>query len=190
MPAIVGSMIVDSAIQSIVNAEGTVSAAISDKSIEDAITKAKTQAKADGKVANGIALELNIDAAHGTTPEMARISKNALAQISDAGVSSLEVKGLRVSMKSNAPYIEWAYKTGILQGISSSQFSPDNALTREGMAVIMENYAKATGDGIPVTREVNPFSDSNNIGTNCKTAVTAMQQAGVITFCCFRSSQI
>jgi len=38
------------------------------------------------------------------------------------------------------PYIEWAYKKGIVQGIGNQQFAPDRAITR---ALIFANYAKA-----------------------------------------------
>lgn len=44
-----------------------------------------------------------------------------------------------------APYIEWAYKKGIVSGTGSSQFDPDRAITREEIALILSNYAKATG---------------------------------------------
>ncbi len=78
------------------------------------------------------------------------------------------------------PYIEWAYSKGIIQGIGDSQFAPDRAITRHEIAVILQNYAKAVGYKLPVTRTEAIFADASSIGSTYKTAVTAMQQAGII----------
>ncbi|WP_250227697.1 S-layer homology domain-containing protein [Anaeropeptidivorans aminofermentans] len=78
------------------------------------------------------------------------------------------------------PYIEWAYKKGVVQGIGNQQFAPDRAITREEIAVIFVNYAKVTGYKLPVTREATAYADASSIGSTYKTAVTAMQQAGIM----------
>ncbi len=78
------------------------------------------------------------------------------------------------------PYIEWAYKNGVVQGIGNKQFAPDRAITREEIAVIFANYAKATGYKLPVTREATAYTDASGIGSVYQTAVTAMQQAGIM----------
>lgn len=78
------------------------------------------------------------------------------------------------------PYIEWAYKKGIVQGIGNQQFAPDRSITHEEIAVIFANYAKATGYKLPVTREATAYADASSIGSVYKTAVTAMQQAGIM----------
>ncbi|MDF3005699.1 MAG: S-layer protein [Oscillospiraceae bacterium] len=77
------------------------------------------------------------------------------------------------------PYIEWAYKKGIMQG-SSGKFEPDRAVTREEIAAVFANYAKATGYTLPVTREIIIFTDNSSIGTGYIAAVKTMQQAGVM----------
>ena len=77
-------------------------------------------------------------------------------------------------------YAEWAYKKGIVQGIGNQQFAPDKAITREEIAVIFANYAKATGYKLPVTREAATYADASSIGSAYKTTVTAMQQAGIM----------
>ena len=79
------------------------------------------------------------------------------------------------------PYIEWAYSKGIVQGSGNSQFAPDRAITRQELAAILQSYAKATGYTLPVTRTATTFSDTSGIGSAYKTAVTAMQQAGIMT---------
>jgi uncharacterized repeat protein (TIGR02543 family) len=78
------------------------------------------------------------------------------------------------------PYIEWARSKDIIQGIGNGQFAPDRAITREEIAVIFANYAKATGYKLPVTRTAATFADASSIGSAYKTAVTAMQQAGIM----------
>ncbi|WP_250229827.1 S-layer homology domain-containing protein [Anaeropeptidivorans aminofermentans] len=78
------------------------------------------------------------------------------------------------------PYIEWAYKKGIVQGAGNGKFEPDRAITREEIAVIFTNYAKATGYTLPVTRTAMTYADASSIGSAYKTAVTAMQQAGIM----------
>ena len=78
------------------------------------------------------------------------------------------------------PYIEWAYSKGIIQGIGNSQFAPDRAITREEIAVIFANYAKATGYTLPITREASNYADASGIGSAYRDAVKAMQQAGIM----------
>ncbi|MGB8452814.1 MAG: S-layer homology domain-containing protein [Anaerocolumna sp.] len=79
-----------------------------------------------------------------------------------------------------APYIEWAYQKGIISGTGSSQFAPERTITREEMARILSNYAKATGYILPVTREAAAYADDSSIGSTYKDAVKALQQAGIM----------
>lgn len=79
-----------------------------------------------------------------------------------------------------ASYIEWAYKAGIIQGIGGNQFAPDRAITREEIAVIFSNYAKATGHSLSAIHEAAGYRDEEQIGSAYKSAVTDMQQAGIM----------
>ncbi|TCL59868.1 Ig-like protein group 2 [Kineothrix alysoides] len=79
-----------------------------------------------------------------------------------------------------APYIEWACKNGVISGVGNSKFAPDRAVTREEIALILSNYAKATGYTLPVTREAVVYADANSISSTFKEAVQAMQQAGIM----------
>ncbi|MDD2494653.1 MAG: S-layer homology domain-containing protein, partial [Tissierellia bacterium] len=78
------------------------------------------------------------------------------------------------------PYVEWAYKNGIVQGIGNQQFAPDRAVFREEIAVIFANYAKAVGYKLPVIREATTYMDDSSIDDVYKTACTAIQQAGIM----------
>ena len=80
-----------------------------------------------------------------------------------------------------APYADWANKKGILTASGNGQFSPDQPVTREEMALILQNYIKAvTNCPLSVTRDVINYDDNASIDSPYKKAVTAMQQAGVI----------
>lgn len=58
------------------------------------------------------------------------------------------------------PYIEWAYKRGVVQGIGNQQFALDRTITREKISVIFANFAKSTVYTLPVTREATTCSFS------------------------------
>jgi hypothetical protein len=79
------------------------------------------------------------------------------------------------------PYIEWAYNKGIIHGIGDNQFAPERAITREEIAVIIANFTSATGYTLPINDEKIAYGDASSIGGPYKTAVTAMQQAGIMT---------
>ncbi|WP_206460498.1 S-layer homology domain-containing protein [Anaerovorax sp. IOR16] len=107
----------------------------------------------------------------------------ALGRLENVDVSSYTISSFNDVKVGSAfqPYIEWAYKKGIIQGIANHQFAPDRAITREEIAVIVTNFTKATEYTLPATREATTYADDSDIGKNYKTAVTAMQQAGIMT---------
>lgn len=107
----------------------------------------------------------------------------ALGRLAGADVSGYKTSSF-TDVKADStflPYIEWAYKKGIISGIGNSQFAPDRAVTREEIAVILQNYAQATGYTLPITREAANFADSSSISSSFKDAVKAMQQAGIMS---------
>ena len=79
-----------------------------------------------------------------------------------------------------APYIEWAYREGIIPGVERKRFAPDQAITREEVAAVLVNYAKSTEFSLPVIYEENNYADSNKITSEGKSAITALQQAGIM----------
>lgn len=79
------------------------------------------------------------------------------------------------------PSIEWAYTKGIAKGIGNRQFAPDRPVTRQEIAVILVNYAKVTGYTLPIIQTASSYEDDSSIGSLYKTAVTAMQDAGIMT---------
>jgi len=79
------------------------------------------------------------------------------------------------------PYIEWASKNNIVTGMEDGKFAPDQSITREQMAVILNNYTKVMGVALPKVNEVSTFADNAKIGTWAKDAVEKVQLAGIIS---------
>jgi len=79
------------------------------------------------------------------------------------------------------PYIEWATENRIVSGVGNNRFAPDSTITREQMAVMMANYAKATGCNSPITKEAAAFADTASISAWAKDAVISMQRADIIS---------
>lgn len=106
----------------------------------------------------------------------------ALGKLSGADMSVYKTSGFTdvKSMGTAMPYIEWAVKNGIVQGIGGGKFGPDMQITREQMAVMMVNYVKATNDKLPVSQEEAPFADDAKIGSWASAAVKDIRQAGII----------
>lgn len=78
-------------------------------------------------------------------------------------------------------YIEWAVKNKIVSGGGDGKFEPDRTVIREEMAVMMYNYANATGCVLPITREALTFADNLQISSWAKDPVKALLQAGVVS---------
>lgn len=106
----------------------------------------------------------------------------ALGRLSGADVgiyktsSFTDVKAIDTAM----PYIEWAVKNKIVSGYGNGKFGPNDFITREQMAMMMVNYAKATGYKLPTTIAAVTFSDSAEIPAYAKDAVKDIQQAGIM----------
>ena len=107
----------------------------------------------------------------------------ALGRLANADVSGY-TKSSFTDVKGDAyymGYIEWASKNNIVNGVGNGRFAPDQSITREQMAVIMQNYAKVIGFTLPKVHVENTFADSTKINTYAKEAVKQMQMAGVIS---------
>ncbi|MCI7379994.1 MAG: leucine-rich repeat protein [Hungatella hathewayi] len=79
-----------------------------------------------------------------------------------------------------APFVEWAASKEIVNGTGAASFEPDQPVTREEIAVIMQRYAGKLGYTLPKEREAEIFADNATITSGMKDAVQAMQQAGVM----------
>ncbi len=79
-----------------------------------------------------------------------------------------------------ASFVEWASSKGIVSGAGANTFEPDRPVTREEMAVMMQQYADKLGYALPAVREAVVFTDDGKITGSMKDAVQAMQQADVM----------
>lgn len=107
----------------------------------------------------------------------------ALGRLANADVSGYKQSSF-TDVKSDAyykGYIEWASKNSIVNGTGNGKFAPDQSITREQMAVIMQNYAKVIGFTLPKVHTENTFADSAKISAYAKDAVKQMRMASVIS---------
>ncbi|TWH57769.1 putative cell wall-binding protein [Desulfitobacterium sp. LBE] len=77
---------------------GAANAAITDKTITDAIAKAQADAKAQGKTANGTSVALDVTMPQGATSLTTTLTQSSLNSLVNAGVTSLEINGAPVSL--------------------------------------------------------------------------------------------
>lgn len=80
-----------------------------------------------------------------------------------------------------APYIQWAYETGIAKGITDRAFGPDEPVTREQMAVFLARYVNLHGLYLSeLEEEQTSFKDMDKTSKYAKDAVELMRKTGVI----------
>ena len=80
-----------------------------------------------------------------------------------------------------APYIEWARRMNIVSGVGENRFAPEQAATREQLAVIVDYFALQQGI-LSVEREAQPltFTDAASVSPWAVAAVAQLQHEGVL----------
>lgn len=78
-------------------------------------------------------------------------------------------------------YINWAAEVGVVSGYEDSTFRPNQNVTRQEMAIMVHNFARAYGREMNAVQEKITFADSKKIASYAIESVTACQQAGVIS---------
>ncbi|MDD4286195.1 MAG: S-layer homology domain-containing protein [Eubacteriales bacterium] len=78
------------------------------------------------------------------------------------------------------PYIEWAYRNGVVKGIGGSLFAPERAISRAEIALVLQNYATVFDQALPVNVEPAAFADDAGISPVFRDAVLSMQKAGIM----------
>ncbi len=79
-----------------------------------------------------------------------------------------------------APYVAWAAEEGIVQGVTSSEFRPQDPVTRQDMAVIICRCADACGIVLSQDEPQIVFSDAEEISLYARDAANRLQRAGII----------
>lgn len=76
--------------------------------------------------------------------------------------------------------VAWAVQAGIVTGVTADTFQPERSITRQDMALMLYRYGLYLGLELPAAGSL-AFSDQSAIGAYAWTAVSAMQQAGIVT---------
>ena len=85
-----------------------------------------------------------------------------------SGKSKSTIKLSFKDVPSDAYYIDalkWAVDKKIVSGYSSSEFGPNDPITREQLATILSNLAKANGKKNTSTYNLSAYSDNKNISS-------------------------
>lgn len=78
-----------------------------------------------------------------------------------------------------AAYVNWAAEKGIVQGVGNGKFDPNRPITREEMAVMMNNFLQVTNKKL-AEKESKVFTDGGTIAPWAKEAVGAMAKKGIV----------
>jgi hypothetical protein len=76
--------------------------------------------------------------------------------------------------------VGWAFENGIAKGTGNNKFSPNAGITRQDMAVMIQNFSKALGYELPKIKDNLQFADQDKISSYAAEAASALQQAGII----------
>lgn len=78
-------------------------------------------------------------------------------------------------------YINWAQEAGVVSGCGDGTFAPYQPVTRQQMAVMVVNLAKATGRQMSPVNNTVSFTDGGSIARYAAESVRVCQRAGVIS---------
>ena len=79
-----------------------------------------------------------------------------------------------------AKYVIWAEKNGIVKGVGGGKYEPQRAITRQEMAMIVNNYLTFAKFNIPDTQQAIRFDDESKIADWAKQATQTVQNLGII----------
>ena len=77
--------------------------------------------------------------------------------------------------------VAWAAAYDIAKGVSASEFSPGENITREQIAALFFRYAEHRGADVSARGDLNQFSDSNAISEYAAGAIAWAAASGIIT---------
>ena len=107
-----------------------------------------------------------------------------LANMSGADLSSYDISNFK-DVTSGDWYtgaVAWAVKNGVANGTGNTTFSPNAAITRQDMAVMITKYAaNIDKSSLTAINTAVTFADDDKIAGYSKNAVARMQKAGIIS---------
>lgn len=74
----------------------------------------------------------------------------------------------------------WAYQNGVTAGISSTKFAPNDVVTREQAAQLLQGYAKLAGKDTSASADLSNYTDSSKVSNWAQNAVKWAVASGVI----------
>ena len=77
--------------------------------------------------------------------------------------------------------VKWAFNNGIVNGVSSTKFEPNTAITREQLCAMLVRYSDFMGIAIESNTESVTFKDDLKISIYAYNAVGLCQRAGLIS---------
>ncbi|NLD49600.1 MAG: S-layer homology domain-containing protein, partial [Clostridiaceae bacterium] len=105
-----------------------------------------------------------------------------LARIDEADLSKYKTSAFK-DVSINDWYgatVAWANDKGILSGYGDGVFAPNEFITREQMAVMLNNYLKYKGITLPSNESITSFADIEQVSVWAKDSVTEMKRMGLI----------
>lgn len=79
-----------------------------------------------------------------------------------------------------APYVMWAYSSGVASAAGSGSFAPDRNITREEICSMLYNFSDVKKYLLKSNVSAKSFSDASTITSDYRKAVGSMQTLGVI----------
>lgn len=81
-----------------------------------------------------------------------------------------------------AKTVQWAYKNGVANG-KGEKFEPLTAVTRQELAMFLQNYARFTGSDVQAknTSAINGFTDASKVASWAKDAMNWAVENGIIS---------
>ncbi|WP_165452532.1 S-layer homology domain-containing protein [Paenibacillus thalictri] len=77
--------------------------------------------------------------------------------------------------------VAWASSNNVISGYGNGLFGPNNDISREQLCTILYNYAKLKGYDISNTKNVNAFTDGNNVSSWAKEPMEWAIGSGLIS---------
>jgi hypothetical protein len=74
----------------------------------------------------------------------------------------------------------WAYHNGVVSGYGDGKYGPEDYITRQDLAVILDRYADKTGVLLPAARGYALFNDDADIANYAKEAVERFFRANIV----------
>ena len=80
-----------------------------------------------------------------------------------------------------ASAVNWAAANGVVSGVSETGFGPNNALTREQLALILYRFAQYKGYDVTGTSDLTAYADGSSVSGWAAEAMSWAVNAGLIS---------